>query len=194
MTAATAACSANPAEALIPDTPERSTSTPSPGLLLVATLDHGLIAPGRSARFDAELKNTSSTPLQISPDGPCNPALLVNLQDGAGRIVWSQPMMMCAPRQSPAPTFLAPGQSVRAGQCFGLDAQAAGCAVIDLPRDTYHLAGSFHALALPQLNFRVAAHTSSGPPVPGSGGATGGSGGGQAPASAPPTIPKPRTP
>jgi hypothetical protein len=131
---------------------------------MTASLDHGLLAPGVAARLEVELKNTGSAPAQIPADDRCNAALQISVRDAGGNIVWSEPRPMCAAVMPIAPLILAPGQAVTGRRCLGLYVAPQGCSSIDLPSGTYQLVGSFHGMAMPSLQFRVAPHaTPSGP-------------------------------
>jgi hypothetical protein len=158
------ACTAEIPSPPLPDTPVRATSTPATGLLMTASINHGLLSPGIGATLDVALKNTGSTPARVPAGGLCSPALQISVQDGGGRTVWSEPMPMCAALMPPAPLILQPGQSLTGSRCVGLQVAPQGCSSIELPAGTYQLTGGFHGFGLPPLQLRVSPHlTPSGP-------------------------------
>lgn len=159
--AAALACSAPEVPTqVIPDAPARASSTPGPSLQLTTTMDHTRLAPGVRVAYGVELRNTGSNPVQVTPEGPCNPSLLVDLTDQAGHIVWSQPVPLCAAMLPPGPTYhLTPGQSLKATRCFSLEpTPSSPCSLLDVPAGTYLVTGNFHGHPLPQMQLRVADH------------------------------------
>jgi len=142
------------------DQPVTATGHPASGLLITAALDHSRSARGTVTRLQIVLRNTGTLPVPVPPDGPCNPALLISIQDAAGHTVWATPLRMCAPLLPPTDLVLAPGESVTGGACLqwtnnGGWGGASQCLAMAVPAGSYRLTGSFHAQRVPPLDFRV---------------------------------------
>ena len=146
------------APAFASDPPEREIITPSPGLRLMASLDHARLQPGRSIRLRVELRNEGTGQVLIPQAGRCNPALQLTIWSASDVVAWAQGLPLCLEPHAAPPQRLAPGSSVSAEQCFDLsahDGTAAHCALLELPAATYQLGGSFHGMTLPRLNLTL---------------------------------------
>ena len=147
------ACSSSP-----PLAPSQTVS-PSPNLRLTASLSQSSLNPGATVQLSVQLKNEGTSQTLIQGAGRCNPALQVFITDSSDRIIWAQPLPLCAePSQPQGP--LAPGDQVSDSQCFTLAADTgsspAQCARLDLPSGTVFVGGSFHGMNLPRLALTLA--------------------------------------
>jgi hypothetical protein len=143
------------APALAADTPEREIIIPSPGLRLIASLDHSRLQPGHSVQLKAELRNEGTGQVLIPRAGRCNPALQLTIWGTGDAVVWAQGLPLCLQPYAAPSMPLAPGSVVSAEQCFNLAPHAGTnthCALLELPAATYQVGGSFYGMTLPRLN------------------------------------------
>lgn len=138
------------------DGPVQAVSHPSPDLLLTATLDHGRVGPNSLLQLQVELKNVGEKPVPLPASGRCQPPLQVTMKDSQGRVVWAQPLPMCAEQFPPRQQLLYPGQSLQGSFCWELGRSIPGqCALLQLPAGSYRVSGSFYAQGLPEVPFHI---------------------------------------
>jgi hypothetical protein len=141
------------------DFPEREIITPSPGLCLIASLDHSRLQPGGGIQLKVELRNEGPGQVLIPQAGRCNPALQLIIWNASNTVAWAQGLPLCLEPHAAPPKRLSPGSSIYAEQCFDLTAHAgtaAHCALLELPAGTYQVGGRFYGMTLPRLNLTLA--------------------------------------
>jgi uncharacterized protein (DUF58 family) len=147
------------APAFAADSPEREIITPSPGLRLIASLDHSRLQAGRSIQLRVELRNEGTGQVLVPRAGRCNPALQLTIWSASDAVAWAQGLPLCLEPHAAPPRRIAPGSSISAEQCFDLAVHAgtaAHCALLELPAATYQVGGSFYGMTLPRLNLTLA--------------------------------------